>query len=76
MTFVETYPPHVTKQPINHNVRLIPLLSVALSTALGLIKIPVPTILFKQRLLIDALVMTSAEKRSVGRGDCIVNESF
>ena len=65
MTFVKTYPPHVTKQPINHNIRLMPLLSVALSTTLGLMKIPVPTILFRQRLLIDALVMRFAKGMSV-----------
>lgn len=57
MIFVMAYPPHVTKQPINHNMRLIPLLSVAPNTTLGLTKIPVPTILFKQRLLINDLVM-------------------
>ena len=53
MILVMTYPPQVTKQPINHNMRLMPLLSVAPSTTLGLTKIPVPTILFKQRLLIN-----------------------
>ena len=67
MTFVKTYPPHVTKQPINHNIRLMPLLSVALSTTLGLIKIPVPTILFKQRLLIETSAMRFAKGMSVCR---------
>ncbi len=65
MMFVMTYPPHVTKQPINHNIRLIPLLSVAPNTTLGLTKIPVPTILFKQRLLINGLVMRFAKRKIV-----------